>query len=534
MSLRDYQVNLKNKTHEAWASGHKNVLNVLPCGGGKTKTMATLAAELDEPGVIQAHREELVTQIAQALAREGVPHRIIGPEKVAREAMEAQIDELGRSWVRPDAAYGVASTDTLIRRQDPWFDQVKHWQTDEAHHLLSTNKWGRAVGLLINAKRGIGWTATPCRLDRKSLRRGEGGMFDVMNIGPGMRELINRGYLKDYRIYGLPQSMDISNVRTTSGGEFNQADLHDAAAKSTITGDIVKHAIALAPGKRGVTFAIDVPMATEHAQGFRDAGVKAAVLSSYTPAGERAQIIRAYRGDSLQEVVNVDVLGEGFDLPGIVRASFARPTQSLGLYIQQFGRPLRPCEGEGWGIICDHVGNVPRHGLPDKPRQWSLDAPPPREKGEIPVRVCGNPECMRDYEGFSRVCPHCGWQPIYGPAERQRPEVLEGDLTLYAPELLAALRAEVERIAGPADIPYGASPKIAAAVEKRWRERGAAQSDLAGVIDLWAGQWHHGRGEALDAVYRRFWATFGMDTYTALSMSGPKQRELIERVRADI
>ncbi len=532
--LRDYQVDLKQKAKDAWESGHRNVLAQLPCGGGKTRTMAHLAAELDEPGLVQAHRQELVGQISLAFAMVGVPHRIIAPDTVVAEISRQHIDELGRNWVRPNAAYAIASVDTLIRRQDPFFDTVKHWQTDEAHHLLATNKWGRAVGMLGGA-RGIGWTATPCRGDRRSLKRGEGGCFDTLVQGPSMRWLINEGYLKEFRIYGLPERIDMSNVRTGSGGDFNREDLAEAAHRSSITGDIVKHAIALAPGKKGVTFAVDVQMAEEHAQAFRDAGIRAAMLSANTPSAERLQIIRAYRGDGLDEVCNVDVLGEGFDLPGIVRASFARPTASYGLYVQQFGRALRPMNGEPTGIILDHVGNVLRHkGAPDKAREWTLEGLPPREVGEIPTRLCGNVKCMLMWEGFSAVCPHCGWRPEKGsPAARERPEILEGDLTLYDDGMLAALRAEVDRIAGEPQVPYGASAKVANSIAKKWRERGEAQSQLADAIDRWAGHWH-GKGEPLDAVYRRFWATFGMDTLSALAMSGPKQREMIERVRASL
>lgn len=541
MTLRDYQDDLILKTYGRWAemldTGEPvaNVLNVLPCGGGKTRTMAHFAALLDEPGLVQAHRQELVSQISMAFAITGIAHRIIAPDDVIREITQQHIDELGRNWVRPDARYAIAGVDTLIRRSDPFFDTVKHWQTDEGHHLQASNKWGRGVGMLKRAVRGIGWTATPCRGDRKSLRRGEGGCYDAMNVGIGMAELVKRRYLKTPMVYGLPEVIDLSSVHVSSNGDFNQAELADAAHKSAITGDIVQHALRIAPGKKGVTFAVDVHMAEEHAQAFRDAGVRAAVLSSYITAGERLKIIRAYRGDGLDEVVNVDVLGEGFDLPGIVRASFGRPTASYGLFEQQFGRPLRWMEGEPIGYILDHVGNVARHGgTPLRPREYSLDGKPPRLLSEIPLRVCRNPQCLLTFEAFSATCPYCGWKPKRGSSEaRARPEILEGDLTLYEEPALAELRAAVQRIAGPPDIPWGASRMVAASVEKKWKQRAETQSALSDTIDRWAGYWH-GRGEPVDAIYRRFWATFGMDTLSALAQSGPKQLEMIERVRASI
>ena len=73
-------------------------------------------------------------------------------------------------------------------------------------------------------------------------------------------------------------------------------------------------------------------------------------------------------------MVNVDLFGEGFDLPAIGSVSFARPTQSFPLYAQQFGRSLRVLEGKDRAIVIDHVGNVIRHGLPDAYRAHTLDS----------------------------------------------------------------------------------------------------------------------------------------------------------------
>jgi hypothetical protein len=286
-------------------------------------------------------------------------------------------------------------------------------------------------------------------------------------------------------------------------------------------------------GKSGVTFAVDVGMAQEHAAAFVEAGVSAAVLHAKTPTGERREIIRAFRNRELMQIVNVDVLGEGFDCPGIEVASFARPTMSFGLFVQQFGRALRPKEGKQFGLILDHVGNVVRHrGAPDGPRDWSLDSPKKKVKPtEVPIKVCGNEECMQVFEGYQRECPYCGWEPDPSTKERSRPEAVEGDLTLYTPQLLAHLRAEVDRIAGPVEMPYGLNDVARVGARRTWEARQEAQSELASVIDEWAGHYHVGHGEKLSTVYRRFFHTFGMDTLTALTQPGPKQRELIERVR---
>jgi superfamily II DNA or RNA helicase len=99
--------------------------------------------------------------------------------------------------------------------------------------------------------------------------------------------------------------------------------------------------LRLAPGKLGVTFDTDVDSATETAAAFRAAGVPAEVVSAKTPDALRAQILRRFKNREILQLVNVDLFGEGFDLPAIEVVSFARATESFALYCQQFGRALR-------------------------------------------------------------------------------------------------------------------------------------------------------------------------------------------------
>jgi superfamily II DNA or RNA helicase len=325
--LRPYQSSLKAKIFQKWDEGQRNVMGVMPTGAGKTVTMADLCAEVDEPSLAIAHRQELVSQISLAFARQGIKHRIIAPAAVVKSIIEQHVDEVGANHVHPGAKTAVAGVDTLIKREDPFFDTVRFWQTDEAHHVLATNKWGAAVGMLKAAVRGVGWTATPCRTDKKALRAGKGGVFHDLVVGPTMRELIDAGFLADFRIYSLPQSVDVSGVHVTSGGEFNGQELREAVHKSAITGDIVTHYMRLAAGKSGVTFAVDVAMAEEHARAFKEAGISAAVLHAKTPSAERIKIIKAFRNKELLQIVNVDVLGEGL-LPSFPLLTFESWTKT--------------------------------------------------------------------------------------------------------------------------------------------------------------------------------------------------------------
>ncbi len=424
----------------------------------------------------------------------------------------------------------MAGVDTLVRMpHSPWFDSVGLVVQDEAHHLLKRNKWGKAQAMFRNA-RGLGVTATPTRADGNGLGSHADGVIDVMVDGPTMRQLIDDGWLTDYRIFAPPSDIDFGQVTISAGGDFSPPALSKAVHKSHIVGDVVQHYCRIAPGKLGVTFAVDVASAVEIAQAFRTAGVPAEVVSAKTPDILRAQILRRFRNREVLQLVNVDLFGEGFDLPAIEVVSMARPTQSYSLFAQQFGRALRPLEGKGHAIIIDHVGNTNRHGLPDAPRVWTLDRREKRGPSQvgpvIPTRTC--PECTAAYERVRTACPYCGFAPE--PASRQSIEQVDGDLFELSPEALARLRGQTD---APIKLPYGAKPEVIGALKKHHRLSQEAQRELRDVMATWGGI-HTGRGDSIREAQRRFYLTFGVDVLSAQALGRHEAEELRERVRKSL
>lgn len=405
------------------------------------------------------------------------------------------------------------------------------------HHLLKpeTNKWGRAVSMFPNA-RGLGVTATPIRADGKGLGAHADGILDVMVQGPTMRELINAGFLTEYRIFAPPSDIDLTCVATSASGDYSPPQLRSARRKSHITGDVVKHYLRIAPGKLGVTFDVDVESATTTAEEYRAAGVPAQVISGETPPLLRSDLLRQFRERKIHQIVSVDILGEGFDLPALEVVSFARPTQSYCVFAQQFGRALRILDGKKHAIIIDHVGNVLRHGLPDARREWSLDRRERRSTGPsdaIPVRTCLNPECLSVYERVHPCCPFCGHTPE--PAQRSAPEFVDGDLGELDPTVLAHMRGDVHRVMAdmPTLVPQNVSGVVLAGHRNRHIARRDAVHKLADTISLWAGwQKHLGRSDA--ESYRRFFYGFGTDMGTALTASAADAEALTTRILAEL
>lgn len=538
MTLRPYQQKTSDDIDEAKLQGARSILVTTPTGGGKTHLISHRTRLARGPTVQIAHRQELVYQISMALARDGIEHHILAPDAVSRFIIEKQIGEFNKRYVYPDSGHTVASVDTLIARAESlgnWVRQVKLVQIDEGHHALAENKWGRSLNIFPAALR-IGWTGTAMRPDRRSLRRGMrpdgvtplGGVYDALVLGPTPRELLDAGYLAPYRIYGPPPSIDTGGLGTTPSGDYGGAELRKRAHKSTVTGDMVAHYLKLTPGRVAIAFLVDVEQAKETAERFNAAGVPAAWMSSReTDDRVRVKTMEALRRGELHVLCNVDLLGEGVDVPRVEVVLDGRPTMSLVRYMQVFGRLLRTFPGKEYGVYIDLVGNVIRHGLPDAPREWSLDVAERvkrTENDEAALKAC--PQCFQVFERFRPQCPHCGFKPV--PAGRSRPEEVDGDLTEYSPELLARLRGEADKIIGPCP------PGVAPYVVHNWNKRAVTQQQLRDAMNMWAGVQRDRFNREDDESYRLFWHRFGIDVMTAQTLGHTQAVELIARIWGDI
>lgn len=534
LALRPYQSDLIAAIHDAWDGGHRNVLAVMPTGAGKTVAFSALNADAT-PSCTIVHRQELVGQISTTYAMTGIKHNIIAPQPVINFCIQQHVRRVGRSFYDPRASAHVAGVDTLIRRFKPgdrWCAGIKRWVCDEAHHLQQSNKWGKAVALFPDAQ-GLGVTATPIRADRLSLHAEQGGLFHALVQGPGMRNLIEAGMLCEYRVIAPQSGIDEAMLRVGSTGDFTQASTK-AARKAELIGDIVDTYQTHTPSARAIVFAVDVKDAHEIAGRFRDAGVAAEALDATSNDAHRQQQVDAFVAGRLSVLVNVDLFGEGFDVPACEVVIMARPTASFGLFVQQFGRALRPLPDKSHGTIIDHVGNVVRmaqtHGLPDTPRRWTLwqasGRAVARNPEAIPVRVCVG--CALTYPALSMVCPFCGY--AHTPMGRSAPDQVDGILAEMSPELLEQLRMARARIYAPQPlIPYGASEVVAAGIRTRHRRNQAAQASLQDVMRQWGGV-RLAAGDDDAAMQARFLYRFDVDVLTAQGLAERAALELRDEI----
>jgi superfamily II DNA or RNA helicase len=404
MELRPYQVEAIERVRSAIRAGHRRVCLVAPTGSGKTVIAAHIVDSAVARGgsvLFLAHRRELVGQTCDKLGAIGVRHGVI-------MADDRRAD--------PGAPVQVASVQTLVRRTLP---SATVLIVDECHHTRAKT-WASIVDAYPSTPL-VGLTATPWRGDGKGLA----SAFDASVVVSTPAKLVEAGWLVPVDGFSYDAPRIDARMR---GGDFASDDLDtwaDSAPAKIVLGHIVPRWQQTAGGLRTVAFAVNIRHSRSIVAAFTDAGVAAEHLDGSTPKGERDAILSRLHSGETTVVGNCNVLTEGWDEPALGCIVMARPTASLGLYLQMVGRGRRPSPGKALIRLHDHAGNAMRHGDPDAPQDYDLTADLVRDakrKGKPADRhaTCG--KCFHVYPRTAEYCPSCAAE---NPSQIPLPEVRE-------------------------------------------------------------------------------------------------------------
>ena len=390
--LWDSQQRVVDDVISCLKAGHKRILVVSPTGTGKTAISTDLARRCiakDNSLFFICHRRELITQTHKTYIKNSINPAFIQSGKKADYDNMAQI----------------ASVKTLVRRLDLYpHPVVIFW--DECHHIAA-GEWDQIFKMYPNAIH-IGLTATPVRLDGKPLK----AYFDIMVEANDVAWHIENGLLVPYKYFAVSE-LDYSGMKSNKG-EYTKKSQEALDPTNKIVGDNIEHYKKFCNGKRNIIFARNVKHSMEIVKRYNEAGIPARHLDGTTPTGERNKVLTMYENGEILVLSNVDLFGEGFDLPAIEAVSLLRKTKSLTTFLQQVGRSLRTCTeiGKIEAIILDHVGNYIDHGFPDDKREWSLEIGIVKKKNSkeddsLIIKRC--PECKFAHR-VSLVCPNCGYE----------------------------------------------------------------------------------------------------------------------------
>ena len=366
MKLRPYQLQLCRDIRSARLAllergvACPRVLAVLPTGGGKTVVFAAIASAAVAsvgPGLIVAHREELVLQAADKLRALGLRVGVI----MAGHAAD------------PGAPVQVCSAQTVrARAYAP--DGIRWVIIDEAHHATAA-LWSSLVGAYGGALAFVlGFTATPARADGVALSCA----FDAIVQGPTVAEMVALRAL-------VP-------VRTLRPVDEQRELFRDPLAL------LLEHRAA-----PSVTFCDSVEASRSLAEQANAAGLRILHVDGNTRGRDK---LLARLGTDFDGVTNADLLTEGWDWPAAALCILAARCGSVASLLQRSGRVMRLWPGKVEAVFYDLCGVTHTLGTPDDDRLWSLGADSGKVRpGSVAKSTC--PKCHAVYRVAPR-CPRCG------------------------------------------------------------------------------------------------------------------------------
>ena len=255
--------------------------------------------------------------------------------------------------------YVFASKDTLNNRIDTFNlprDYYDYIVIDEAHHIPAGSY--QKIISYFNPKVLLGLTATPERMDCEDITQ----YFDgTISAEIRLDDALNKGLLAPFHYYGITDSVDYSEVGWNRGqyvaSELSKIYTYNDARTGVILRSLEKYLLKSSlHNVRALCFCVNQEHAKYMASKFTLCGLKAEILTSENEK-MRSVRYRQLKNKEINYLFVVDMFNEGVDIPEVDTILFLRPTESITVFIQQFGRGLRKAEGKSHVDIFDYVGN---------------------------------------------------------------------------------------------------------------------------------------------------------------------------------
>ena len=382
IELRDPQREGHAATLEHFGSGGEAAIIQLPVGCGKSGLIALLPFGLAHGRVLVISpnitiRDSLYADLnitdrrscfwrkRSVLSSETM---LAGPHVAVLDGKDANIHDCEKSHIVLTNIQQLASSADrwLPNFEEFFFDLIL---VDEGHHSAAKS-WEKVFDRFPNAK-VVNLTATPYRADDKEIT-------GKLVYRYSFKRAMVKGYIKRLQaVYVAPSELTFTyegDTQTHTLDEVLQLKeeewfsrgvaLSPACNEDIVTASLDRLEQLRQTGTRHQVVA--VAMQIDHARAIRslyaERGYEAETIHSKMAAEDRAEVLRKLKAGLIDVIVQVQMLGEGFDHPQLSVAAIFRPFRSLGPYLQFVGRAMRvvvqndPRHPDNYGYIVTHAG----------------------------------------------------------------------------------------------------------------------------------------------------------------------------------
>jgi DNA repair protein RadD len=377
--LREPQIQAYLKIKEHFDSGETGpALAVLPTGTGKTGLLALIPYGVAERRVLVITPSLVIRDgIMKSLDSSNLinfwhQHDVIHSRRNLPEVVEygpdlpIEILEKANFVVVNIHKTQLARMNSLLGRvPSNFFDMVI---IDEAHHSAAQS-W---VDLErhFSAAKVVKLTGTPWRTDNARIFAKEVYNYPLGRamVSGYAKRLVNKTWLPQELTFTVEVDGVIRTLGYQEAMEIKESEWvsRHVAYSPECNRMVVERSLDLMRTQRDSTGKahkiIAVAMTIEHAQAVRSlyegAGASASVISSDMEEDDKKRVLNDFENDRTQVLVNVNMLGEGFDHPLISVAAVFRPFRSLLPYVQFAGRALRVIPD---GSVVDNTAHLVHH-----------------------------------------------------------------------------------------------------------------------------------------------------------------------------
>lgn len=386
-NLREPQVQgyLRVKEYFETGSDHKPALVTLPTGVGKTGLMAILPYGIAQNRVLIVTPNRTIRSTVTDSLDPRYEHnfwwnrRVINiptnlPEVIEYEGDPRTLEQAKIVITNIHRLQSHNASSLLQKVPRDFFDMVI---IDEAHHSPAAS-WVE-VEQYFNTAKIVKITGTPFRSDRKEIYAEEVYSYPLSRamIKGYVKQLVKREYIPDeltFRVQGYDEELSLEEVLKLKDSDWVERTV---AYSTQCSEAVVKRSLQIMAEKREATGVphkiIAVACSIDHAREIKSLyeaeGCPTSVIHSDMESDEQDRARSDFHNDRTHAIVNVGMLGEGYDHPYISIAAIFRPFKSLSAYAQFAGRALRAIP-DAKNSSIDNVAHLVYHNALGLEELW--------------------------------------------------------------------------------------------------------------------------------------------------------------------